>query len=81
MHEEPAVTHAVVPPIAAPLHILAVTDRTTRLEYVTKETVSSVTGARRLARDLGYRVCTVGGVCEMDTAHESPRWIITVHED
>jgi hypothetical protein len=68
-------------PIAAPLHILAVTDRTTRLEHVTQQTVSSVTGARRLARAMGYRVCTVGGVCELNTDFGLPCWVITVHED
>ncbi len=66
---------------AAPLYILAVTDRTTRLECVTTKTVASVAAARRLARSMGYRVCTVGGMCELDTAHEPPCWIITVHED
>lgn len=69
-----------MPKTAAPLHILAVTDTTTRLEHVTTQTVASVAAARRLARSMGYRVCTVGGTCELDTAHEPPCWIITVHE-
>lgn len=65
---------------SAPLHILAVTETTTWLEHITEQVVGSVAAAKRLARSMGYRVCTVGGVCELDSAHEPPCWVITVHE-
>ena len=70
-----------MPRTAAPLHILAVTDSSSRLEHVTEQTVSSVAAARRLARSMGYRVCTAGGLCYLDTAAAEPCWVITVHED
>lgn len=67
-----------MPRTAYPLRIIGVTKDTSWEKYVTEETVSSVTGARKLARFLGYRVCTVGGLCELDTSGDTPRWVITV---
>jgi len=68
-----------------PVHVLAVTETTTRLDFVTKSRVESVTAAKRLARNLGYRVCTVGGLAELVTNGgydgETTAWLITVHED
>ena len=68
-----------------PVHLLAVTDATVRLAHVTQQQVSSLTAAKRLARNLGYRVCTVGGLADLATNcgrdGETIAWIITVHED
>jgi len=63
------------------VHLLAVTDATCRPVHVTRQQVASLTAATRLARHLGYRICTVGGLAYLDTSTDTPHWVITVHED
>ena len=63
------------------VHLLAVTGATVRRVHVTQQQVASLTAATRLARNLGYRICTVGGLAYLDTSADTPHWVITVHED
>jgi hypothetical protein len=63
------------------VHIIAVTDATTRLQHVTPDRVASITAAKRLVRNMFYRICTVGGLAYLDTSTDTPHWVVTVHED